>query len=160
MCLEIEARAARKFSEFTTINDSFSYSEVLRNVKFSEATTSRKNLQVEDFPEALNLEFFSPGDSQPGVFEKTPGSNLKKTHWHHPNVTISDTNTAYEVPTYFVSGVRGAKTPTGVTGSFRTGRARGCRHWGSDSTIQCHEGGYLRTTATGGSINMGNTSKI
>ena len=78
MCLEIEARAARKFSEFTTINDSFSYSEVLRNVKFSEATTSRKNLQVEDFPEALNLEFFSPGDSQPGVFEKTPGSNLKK----------------------------------------------------------------------------------
>ena len=81
MCLEIEARAARKFSEFTTINDSFSYSEVLRNVKFSEATTSRKNLQVEDFPGALNLEFFSPGDSQPGVFEKTPGSNLKKKHW-------------------------------------------------------------------------------
>ena len=78
VCLEIEARAARKFSEFTTINYSFSYSEVLRNVKFSEATTSRKNLQVEDFPEALNLEFFSPGDSQPGVFEKTPGSNLKK----------------------------------------------------------------------------------
>ena len=47
-------------------------------LNFRRLPPREKNLQVEDFPEALNLEFFSPGDSQPGVFEKTPGSNLKK----------------------------------------------------------------------------------
>ena len=47
-------------------------------LNFRRLPPREKNLQVEDFPEALNLEFFSPGDSQPGVFEKTPGSNLEK----------------------------------------------------------------------------------
>ena len=53
-------------------------------LNFRRLPPREKNLQVEDFPEALNLEFFSPGDSQPGVFEKTPGSNLEKKHWLYP----------------------------------------------------------------------------
>ena len=61
-------------------------SEMLNFRRLPVYHLEKKNLQVEDFPEALNLEFFSPGDSQPGVFEKTPGSNLKKNTAPEPGI--------------------------------------------------------------------------